>query len=376
MTAIQPSKPAFLIENQNNRTENKTAHAIGVLANEISSLAIFADYQKLKSENTLVAQHRDLRLFGNFINQIYDKADGSEMQVPFRLGAGQLYRDPAGWETVTHGLVRLFKTHLENDGRALTAINRVLSTVRKYADLATSAGKIDPVDNLMIQNVKGYLGSEARNVDAKRQVTRKSGEKEQAVPIPKHIIVELKAKETFSDGVIGKRNRVILCFCLDHGLRASEIAGLRIDDIDLEEEVFRVYRQKTNTSDLLALTADTTDALLEYLKLELPLLPSPDTNLLLRAVHGKGVLREKSMSRTTISQTVNKYGKMMAIKHAIPSLEKLSSHDGRHQWATDVLRSGAGIDQLQQAGGWKSPSMPLRYVNKRKIANDGIKLDR
>ena len=352
------------------------AQTIGELANELSGLSAFEDYQKLKSENTLIAQHRDLKLFGRFLNGIFDKADGTEMETGFRVKSGQLYHDPAGWKLVTHGLVKLFKVQLENEGHSLTSINRILSTVRKYADLATSAGYIDPVNNLMIQNVKGYLGSEARHVDSRRAVTRKSGQKEEPVQIPKHIIVELKSEETYDANAVGARNRVIMCFCLDHGLRASEIAGLKLSEIDLESGLFRVYRPKTNTFDLLRLSKDTSMALEVYLQYDLPPLPHLENGTLLRAAHGKGALREKPVSRTTVSQTVNKYGKLMAIKHNIPSLEKLSSHDGRHQWATDVLRSGAQIDQLQQAGGWKSPAMPLRYVNRRKIANDGIELDR
>ena len=33
-----------------------------------------------------------------------------------------------------------------------------------------------------------------------------------------------------------------------------------------------------------------------------------------------------------------------------------------------------GIDHLQEAGGWNSPAMPLRYVETAKIANEGVNL--
>jgi hypothetical protein len=32
------------------------------------------------------------------------------------------------------------------------------------------------------------------------------------------------------------------------------------------------------------------------------------------------------------------------------------------------------IDRLQDAGGWNSPAMPLRYVEVAKISNDGVNL--
>ena len=37
-------------------------------------------------------------------------------------------------------------------------------------------------------------------------------------------------------------------------------------------------------------------------------------------------------------------------------------------------RSGTPIDQRQDAGGWASPSMPLRYVEAARIANEGVRL--
>ncbi|MBC8492720.1 MAG: hypothetical protein H8D43_02960 [Chloroflexi bacterium] len=37
-------------------------------------------------------------------------------------------------------------------------------------------------------------------------------------------------------------------------------------------------------------------------------------------------------------------------------------------------RSGTPIDRLQDAGGWASPSMPLRYVEAARIANEGVRL--
>ena len=36
--------------------------------------------------------------------------------------------------------------------------------------------------------------------------------------------------------------------------------------------------------------------------------------------------------------------------------------------------SGTPLDRLQDAGGWASPAMPLRYVETAKIANQGVLL--
>lgn len=52
----------------------------------------------------------------------------------------------------------------------------------------------------------------------------------------------------------------------------------------------------------------------------------------------------------------------------------LSPHDCRHFWATSATRGGTDTKSLQDAGGWKSPAMPLRYVESAAVANAGVKL--
>lgn len=46
----------------------------------------------------------------------------------------------------------------------------------------------------------------------------------------------------------------------------------------------------------------------------------------------------------------------------------------RHYWATLAMRNKTSVDRLQEAGGWASPIMPLRYANRAKIANEGVNL--
>jgi len=53
----------------------------------------------------------------------------------------------------------------------------------------------------------------------------------------------------------------------------------------------------------------------------------------------------------------------------------LSAHDCRHYWATRAARNNTPVDRLQDAGGWNSPAMPLRYVAAAKVADEGVKLE-
>jgi integrase len=73
------------------------------------------------------------------------------------------------------------------------------------------------------------------------------------------------------------------------------------------------------------------------------------------------------MSARAITARVRELGEAVGVKG-------LSAHDCRHYWATRAAREGTPIDRLQDAGGWASPAMPLRYVEAAKIANEGVKL--
>jgi integrase len=53
-------------------------------------------------------------------------------------------------------------------------------------------------------------------------------------------------------------------------------------------------------------------------------------------------------------------------------IDNLSAHDCRHYWATRATQLGTHPRALQQAGGWNSPAMVMRYVDESEIANEGV----
>ena len=87
----------------------------------------------------------------------------------------------------------------------------------------------------------------------------------------------------------------------------------------------------------------------------------------LRASRKGGALQDAGMTARALTARVRDLG-------AAVGLVGLSAHDLRHYWATQAARSGTPLDRLQDAGGWASPAMPLRYVEAAKIANQGVLL--
>ncbi len=82
----------------------------------------------------------------------------------------------------------------------------------------------------------------------------------------------------------------------------------------------------------------------------------------------KGGKLEGVMSERAITDRVRELGERIGVKG-------LSAHDCRHDWAKSAVKE-SDIKSLQQAGGWSSPAMPLRYADDATIANEGIKLSR
>jgi integrase len=80
-----------------------------------------------------------------------------------------------------------------------------------------------------------------------------------------------------------------------------------------------------------------------------------------------GILTQECMTLESITRRVRTLGEALGIDH-------LSAHDCRHYWTTAAFRGGNDIKTIQDAGGWTSPYMPLRYAQSQKIANKGLKL--
>jgi integrase len=73
------------------------------------------------------------------------------------------------------------------------------------------------------------------------------------------------------------------------------------------------------------------------------------------------------MSRRAITKRVRALGTRIGITG-------LSAHDCRHAWVEAAIRGKTNLKALQDAGGWTSPAMPLRYAGFAEIANEGVVL--
>jgi integrase len=251
-------------------------------------------------------------------------------------------------------------------GYAVTSVNVRLSTIKSYAKLAFKADVLTADDYALIRSVEGYSRKQQKRIDEQREGegidTRTGSKKPLAVGITPEQATRLKNQP---DSPQGRRDALMMCLMLDHGLRVSEVAGLTVEDFDLESGAFMFYRPKVDLTQTHNMTEDTIQAAIAYLEND-----SPESGIIWRRSTKTGVLgdvlSEKSAPRS-ITKRVEYLGRSV-------ELYGLSAHDCRHYWATQAARNGTPIERLKEAGGWSSLAMPARYIEAAKVANEGVKL--
>jgi integrase len=317
----------------------------GQQANQYAAQNVFADYRQRVASNTIRRQDNDLALFERYLSEA-------------GLSICRLSSDAQCWRGISWGIVAGFVQWMLGQGYAVGSVNVRLATIKAYAALAHQAGAIDSDEYTRIKTVKGYGHKQAGKVDEKRETTRRGVKKSTATIITKEQADTLKAQP---DTPQGRRDALLMCLLLDHGLRCGEIAGLQVTAFNLKDGTFTFHRPKVDKVQTHKMTTDTIRAAAAYLTADGPALG----NLLLGS--RKGGKLSGAMSERAINQRIGDLG-------AAQDIKTLSPHDLRHYWATRAARQGTDPFALQEAGGWNSLAMPRRYVENAQIANEGVKL--
>jgi len=330
---------------------NEIMKAAGQAANIAAAARAFSSALAGRADNTTRRKRADLALFETYLN-----AAG----VP----AEDLYSNPAAWHGVTWGIVEGFKVWMLKQGYAMASINGRLSTVRNHAGLANKAGAIDDTEARMIASVKGYTHKEARNIDAKRNddgmQTRKGSKKSEAVNIPEDIAAAMIAQP---DSPQGRRDSLLMCLFLEHGMRVSEVALLTVKAFDMKANTITFYRPKVDITQTHTMTPATRKAAAAYIAKD-----APAAGIIWRKSHKGTAALSGQLSETSATRALTKRVELLGRKAGVNGL---SAHDARHFWATYEANNGTPVNRLMDAGGWNSPAMPLRYIARAEIANAG-----
>ncbi|MAE16785.1 MAG: hypothetical protein CL911_05020 [Deltaproteobacteria bacterium] len=151
------------------------------------------------------------------------------------------------------------------------------------------------------------------------------------------------------NGLSGRRDYAIMVVLAYYGLRAAEVAVLRVDDLDWRHDTIRVGRRKSNTVDAVPMVPIVGSALVEYLR-DRPVSSHPEVFLKLIAPAGP-------MSRAGIGWVARKHLLATGVKAA-----HLGAHTLRHSFAVQLLRKGFPLKTIGDALGHSSPQSTFIYT--------------
>jgi integrase/recombinase XerD len=134
---------------------------------------------------------------------------------------------------------------------------------------------------------------------------------------------------------VGRRDLAILTVLVRLGLRASEAAALRLDDIDWRRGAVTVHG-KGNRHDRLPLPADVGQAIVAWLTAG-----RPDITAAGREVFMRVRAPQQALTRGAVTQVVARAGQRAG-------LGPIHAHRLRHTAATRMLRAGGSLGEIGQ----------------------------
>lgn len=162
-------------------------------------------------------------------------------------------------------------------------------------------------------------------------------------------------EQRFPNTAAGMRDRAVLEVLYGCGLRVSELTGLDVRDVYVDEEFLRVVG-KGSKERLVPLAGVARRVLQEYM------MGGAREELLAHArmnAHGSAVflnVRGTRLSRQSVHTLCERYGRMVGI-------EGLHPHTLRHSFATHMLAGGADLRVLQEILGHADISTTQIYTH-------------
>ena len=146
------------------------------------------------------------------------------------------------------------------------------------------------------------------------------------------------------------RDRAVLQLLVTYGLRAGEVAGLRLDDIDWEAETLSVRRPKPGRTHLYPLCGSVGESILRYLQGARPRSTRREVFFTLRAPI-------RPITRYVIRRVVASRRRGLDIRS-----QRCSPHALRHACAQRLLDKGFSMKEIGDCLGHRSPVSTAVYA--------------
>lgn len=271
----------------------------------LDSFIDFLIAEKRFSEHTAIAYKKD-------ITQFLEYADISQDRELNEVGPR---------------LVRAWMVDLLEDDYEGTSVNRKLSSLRTFFKWLVKEGVVEESPMRLVSGPK---------------VKKRLPNFVQQKALESHELDEL-----FSDDFSGIRNRTIVEFFYQTGMRASELINLTEKDVGVDS--IRIFG-KGGKERIVPITKSLADWIGKYRREKL-LLDNPDSSTFFILDNGKPLYPK------FVYNVVNRCLK------SLTNLEKNSPHVLRHSFATHMMNNGAGLEVLKELLGHANLSATQVYTH-------------
>lgn len=152
------------------------------------------------------------------------------------------------------------------------------------------------------------------------------------------------------------RDEAIIALFYDTGMRASEVANIRVDDVDLDEGLITLPYTKNREVRVVPISPSTVTRINRWLRRR----RDPQSPWLFTGQRGRHLGCQ--LTRSGLAQLV--------VEAFAPHTEaRITPHDLRHTFATHFMEDeGARTEDLMTIAGWKTDAMARRYTKTRRLA--------
>jgi len=293
-----------------------------VLVKHVEDFLTHLRVEKSASSLTLISYRTDLAQF-----------------FEFTAAHCQVDKDAIPLDCLNHLVVREYITQMQKHSFCRSTMARKLAALRSF------------VKYLCRENV--LAGNPIANIS-----TPKLEKKLPRFLYPVETSLLMEAPNTSQ--VAGLRDKAILETLYAAGVRVSELVGINIPDLELDERWIRI-RGKGGKERLAPLGQHALDAIENYVRSARPyLLAASDTATEALFLNKSGT----RLSARSIRNIINKYVDQLALN------QKVSPHTLRHSFATHMLNEGADLRSVQELLGHVKLSTTQIYTH---LTKDRIK---
>ena len=225
--------------------------------------------------------------------------------------------------------VRAFLAHVQTTGSTQRTAARKLAAIRAAFRFFTRIGAISENPTLALRSPR--VSKELPEVLSVQEVGALLQAPDRSDPL-------------------GKRDSALLEVLYSGGIRAAELAGLSIRDIDLVGGTMRVLGKRRRER-IAYLGGFAVDALQSYLGVRVELGQPAHERLFVNAKGGP-------LTTRSVQRVVERY-----VREALPMRRNVSPHTLRHSFATHMLDAGADLRVVQELLGHQSLSSTQIYTH-------------